>query len=1301
MKLTRNLLLLLFMFSLSFLTAQSQITDSLALNFKTPPAYTKPWVYWYWISDHISKDGITKDLEAMAKVGIGEALIGNIDVIKEKGSVKALTEDWWQMIDHAIREGKRTGVNIGVFNSPGWSQSGGPWNKPENAMRYLNMSEIRVKGPMKFSAKLPQPSSQFQDVAVLAFLAPLNDADFLSSSNSKIRCNPEIKDAGSWFDGNQSTEVFMPNLSSKSVTIDFEQAVDYTVRSITFYPSKTSFNVTCEIQSKESDGTFKTIKIIKIERTNNNTNVGFLPFAPVCETFSATTSKQFRIVFSSIGGKAGFTEIALSGAARTERFVEKQLAKLWPTSAPLWDAYLWKKPAEIDLNTLAVNLQKELNITSKMKSDGTLEWNVPEGEWIIERIGMTPTGQKNTPASKEATGLEIDKMNRKYVAEHFDAYIGQILRRLPESDRSAFKHIVADSYETGAQNWTDGLSADFLKHYGYDPIPWLPVLSGRVVGNADLSERFLWDLRRMIADRISYDYVGGLRESANKNGLKLWLENYGHWGYPGEFLQYGGQSDEIGGEFWTHDDLAGIEPRAASSAAHTYGKNVVHCEAFTSFGPMWKFDPWSLKKRGDWAATQGINHFVLHVYIHQPDTDKIPGINAWFGVEFNRHNTWFFQSKEWIDYLRRTHYLLQQGKYVADVAYFIGEDAPKMTGIRSPQLPEGYNFDYINAEVIEKNLQVKNGRFVLPDGMSYKVLVLPPLTTMRPELIRKIKELVAAGGIIVGNAPVYSPSMQNFPSCDNEVKQIAQEVWQNCDGVSVKMVSYQNGKVFNGVDLKTVFAELNINPDLGNTVPVHSNWIHRSTGDMDIYYISNQTDAVLKMTPEFRIEGRQPELWNPVTKDQRDLPDFKCENGKTIIPLEFGPRESYFIVFRKIAKTKNRSLVNFYRKQTLLNLTGSWKVCFDAKWGAPDSVVFDSLQDWTKRTEVGIKYYSGTARYIKQFDAPKVTKNEKIYLNLGKLNNLAVVRLNGKSLGLVWAEPHLVEITQVLKRKANVLEIEITNTWNNRLVGDMGLPADKWLTSATTAPVANAPLTPSGLIGPVLIQIEDPNKFVETPIITSDKNLIVRPSQATVTITCVTPESKIYYSLNGTEPTKNSVQYRSPFVVNDCVKIKAKAFSNKLKSSDIGLLDIDAYNIEINGWNYEYFEGMWDKVPDFSKEKVIKQGTIGNFDFEKIKCREDYFGVRFSSHLTTTENGEYTFYLSSDDGSKLYIDDILVADNDGCHSVTKATGNVSLLAGTHKIRIDYFDFLNLESLKLEFSLNDSLEKEIPISWLRY
>jgi hypothetical protein len=687
------------------------------------------------------------------------------------------------------------------------------------------------------------------------------------------------------------------------------------------------------------------------------------------------------------------------------------------------------------------------------------------------------------------------------------------------------------------------------------------------------------------------------------------------------------------------------------------------------------------------------------VYIHQPYEEKIPGINAWFGVEFNRHNTWFYQSKEWIDYIRRTHYLLQQGKYVADVAYFIGEDAPKMTGIRNPQLPEGYNFDYVNDEVIEK-MNIKNGRFELPDGMTYRVLVLPPQTTMRLDLLTKLKRLIAEGGIVVGPAPTRSPSLQNYPECDAQLKQLAQEIWQNCDGVNLKKINFGKGTVYNGADLKEIFDDLKNIPDIGNIDAKTFPWIHRSAANAEIYYISNQKDQISAFSPSFRVTGLQPELWDPVTKEQRDLPDFKVENGKTIVPLEFAPRQSYFIVFRKKVTTQIENSINFVRKKTIGELSSAWTVCFDKKWGAPDSVVFDKLEDWTKRPEAGIKYYSGTARYKKIFDAPNYPKKKPVYLNLGVFNSLAVVKLNGQTLGLVWAEPHLVEISKFLKKKNNILEIELTNTWNNRLVGDAALPVEKRVTNATTSPDANAPLMPSGLIGPVTFQVSDPEPYVQKVLISVDKSVISKPEKAVVTMATLTRNANIHYTTDGTIPTEKSTLYNNPFELLQYSMIKAKAYKKSAQSSEISQFELEAFDPQINGLNYEYFEGEWSKIPDFDKLTYIKKGTTITLDPSKLMIREDHFGIKFQGSISIPTSGDYTFYLLSDDGSKLYIDGKLIVDNDDCHGDLEKSGNIQLAEGKHEIRIDYFDNINGESLKLFYKINE-IKKEIPLRLISY
>ena len=1064
------------------MVAASKVPTPLSLEegFDHPPEITKPGCYWYWISDNISKEGITRDLEAMAHVGIGEAYIGNVDVNHgETGDVKALTEEWWGMVEHAVREGQRLGVNIGIFNCPGWSQSGGPWVSATETMRYVTSSETHIHGPTTFDDKLPAPKELFQDIATLAFPAPELDTDSLAAHSVRVHTTPELPQVAAMFDGKLDTACSLPTKEDVSIVIDAETDAPYTARSLTIHSTSKPLGMTCEVQAANEDGTvFHTVRTVSFEHLNPAyNNGGFMPFAPMAVSFSPVTSRHFRFVLSRIKGAGAVGEIELSGKAKLESYVEKELGRTSSTPHPAWDLYMWPPQVEPDRSGLVVPLAQVVNLSDKVAPDGTLRWDVPAGDWIILRNGMTPTGAKNNPATAEGQGYEVDKMSRSLVGFHFDQFVGKLLNRMPVADRKSLKRVVADSYEQGAQNWTDGLAQDFQKRYGYDPLPFLPTLTGRIVGDADQSDRFLWDLRRLIADRISFDYVGGLREKCEQHGLDMWLENYGHWGFTGEFLQYGGSSSEVSGEFWTSGDLGDIELRDASSAAHTYGKTLVHAEAWTGGWPAWTLTPWDLKKRGDWAMTEGINRFVLHVYIEQP-TERTPGINAWFGTEFNRHNTWFNAAEPFFNYLRRNNSVLQQGLHVADAAYFIGEDAPKMDGVRNPALPPGYSFDYINADVIEQRLQVKDGRFVLPDGMSYRVLVLPPQDTMRPECLRKIRDLVAAGGTVVGSPPLRSPSREHYPECDREVENLVGELWKDCDGTATHTsIMFGQGRVFRGVTMQTVFDQLDVQPDLCGVSAKDAPFIHRHLPDGDAYFISNQLDKGMQAKADFRVDGRQPELWDAVTGERRDLPEFTHGGGRTQVPLEFAPRQSLLVVFHKgldAASEPKEGARNFDSLKSVGEVTGPWELHFDPKWGGPESVQFDQLVDWTQRPEEGIKHYSGTAIYKKMFDLPTpLVPRQRMYLDLGTVHSMARIRLNGHDLGLAWCAPWHMDITSAVNASGNQLEIEVINPWANRIIGDLSLTPEKRYASETVpGRKVDSPLVPSGLVGPVRLMTE-------------------------------------------------------------------------------------------------------------------------------------------------------------------------------------------------------------------------------------
>ena len=626
-----------------------------------------------------------------------------------------------------------------------------------------------------------------------------------------------------------------------------------------------------------------------------------------------------------------------------------------------------------------------------------------------------------------------------------------------------------DSYEMGPQNWTEGMAEDFIKRYGYNPIAWLPVLSGRIVGSADESNRFLWDLRRLIADRVAYDYVGGLRDISAKNGLRVWLENYGHWGFPSEFLMYGGQSHDIAGEFWNEGELGNIECRAASSAAHIYGHQKVYAESYTSSGKAFERYPALLKKRGDWSFTEGINHVLLHVYIQQPYEDKTPGVNAWFGTEFNRKNTWFLQSKNWLDYQRRCMYMLQRGKVVNDIAYFIGEDAPKMTGIRNPEIPKGYQYDYINAEVIKQRITVTDGKLVLPDDMSYRLLVLPQLETMRPELLRKIKQLVADGATVLGPAPSRSPSLQNYPTVDKEVQQLAAELWGDVDGKKVTSRKYGKGLLLNGVDIKTAMGMINLKEDVVLNTSDSVLYIHRTENEKDIYFITNQSDKAINFTPSFRMAGKQPELFDATNGTVRLLTQFTQLNGTTAIPMHLDIAQSFFIVFRNDKTTTTGIGINFPTQQLVQTISTPWQVSFDTAMRGPKQLVtFNRLTDWSKNIDSAIKYYSGIAIYKNHFNLAEKNLAQRILLNFDEVKNMAVIKINGKYAGAIWCLPYQVDITDAIKKGDNEVTVEVVNTWINRLVGDSRLPEANrktWLSVNTFKPTQA--LEPSGLIGQV------------------------------------------------------------------------------------------------------------------------------------------------------------------------------------------------------------------------------------------
>jgi hypothetical protein len=746
----------------------------------------------------------------------------------------------------------------------------------------------------------------------------------------------------------------------------------------------------------------------------------------------------------------------------------------------------------------SIGLSDIADLSSRLDESGRLSWRVPAGRWTILRFVTRNNGAVTRPAPLPGLGFEADKF-----------------------------HI--DSWEMGSQNWSPDFRKEFLKRRGYDPLPYLPVYTGRIVGNREISERFLWDLRETSNELIMENHAGRFKELGRRNGLRLSVEPYDM--NPAADFDLGSVADVPMCEFWSdgfgyNSAFSCIE---ATSIAHITGAAVVAAESFTAdHSEAWKKYPADMKNQGDWAFCMGINRLIYHTFAHKPFSDTLrPGMTMGpYGVHWDRGQTWWPLASEYHKYISRCQYLLSQGKSVADILYITPEGAPQVflppgTSLDgSSVLPDkkGFAFDGCSPLYLIKNASVRDGLIEFPGGASYKILVLPDIQTMTPELLSKIESLVSKGAAIIGNPPKRSPSLSGYPATDVKVRKLATEIWGSEEISSgINTLSYGPGKIFTGKKIYShstmVQSEsdtLALYPDYSVTADILEKsgrkpdfkasekirYTHRSLEEREIYFISNRTDSTVIDNCKFRDGTLIAEIWDPVTGQIYQV-EVKIDSaGMKCVSVELEPFQSCFIIFNKSGKRSvaNASVYNpFSDKRITRILDGPWKVTFDTSMGGPSNIIFDTLSDWSERPEEGIRYYSGIAVYGKKFDYPDFDrdKSSEIFLDLGKVKNLARVRLNGKDLGILWTSPWKVKITDVLKEKGNELEIEVANLWVNRLIGDETKPWDgvengkwpEWLSEGKPRTSGRITFTThhfykkgdklieSGLIGPVRIMV--------------------------------------------------------------------------------------------------------------------------------------------------------------------------------------------------------------------------------------
>jgi len=794
------------------------------------------------------------------------------------------------------------------------------------------------------------------------------------------------------------------------------------------------------------------------------------------------------------------------------------------TSRPNVKPYL-EAPAHYPQTSAKAAIEKDkiIDLTDRLQSDGRIKWDVPPGQWTIMRFGKRNNGAVTRPAPQPGLGFEANKFNAADFDDHFKIYVGKLLEKTGHQkgeSAAGWTMLHMDSWEMGAQNWTKGFREEFLSRRGYDPLLYLPTYTGCIVGNLEMSERFLWDVRLTAQELVLDNHAGRIKELGREYGLGLSIEPYDM--NPCADLDLGALADVPMCEFWSigfgfNSAFSCIE---ATSIAHIMGRPVVAAESFTAGGDeAWKLYPGVMKNQGDWAFATGINRFFYHTFAHQPLSDEYrPGMTMGpYGVHWDRGQTWWSMASSYHKYISRCSYLLQQGNTVADVLYLTAEGAPhvflppRSALAENDTIPDrrGYNFDGCSPDMLISHASVQNHQIIFPGGASYHLLVLPAFETMTPELLNKIESLLKEGATVIGAPPLKSPSLVNYPACDEEVRSKAEAIWGGLQTPKAREDRiYGKGKIYWGGDLSehettelyprydataTLLKQLDISEDFKSSGPVR--YTHRTTPDLDIYFVANRENQRINADCFFRISGGIPELWDPLTGEIRRLPDFEQQESYTCVPLQFDAYQSFFIIFDKNDKSNIKKASNKKNFPELIGITevkGPWIVSFDPKWGGMENVTFEKLEDWTTRPEDGIKYYSGIAVYRKNFDIPEekiIRENVEYYLDLGEVNNLARVRLNGEDLGVTWTAPWRINITNAVKQKVNRLEIDIVNLWPNRLIGDEKLSDDgikegqwpDWLlenkprTSGrytfTTKKYykKDSPLLKSGLIGPVKI----------------------------------------------------------------------------------------------------------------------------------------------------------------------------------------------------------------------------------------
>lgn len=1090
-------------------SASAQTLDD---QFRDPPASARPRVWWHWMNGNISKDGIAKDLAWMKAMGIGglqnfDANLRTPQIVDRR--LVYMTPEWKDAFRFAVTEADRLGLELAIASSPGWSETGGPWVQPADGMKKLVWSETVVPGGKPVREKLaavPAATGPYQNVLAGELMPGAElDSHKLPKAAGAIAvlalpmAEPQLPlpsvtlpdgtalDLGALTDADLTSAATVPLADDLTafINITYPQAV--TVRSLRlFIPG---------LKMPFRDVTFRAG--IEVRVGQDWRHVQDIPLSGVSTTraIPAITGQEFRIRLADNGESGGQDlmnaapgavpiDFFKSGPRKSVKLADLQLfgdARVDRAEVKAgFDTVLdYHAIASTDGQAAQFSTADVIDLSDKVKPDGTLDWTPPKGRsWRILRFGWSLTGKTNHPATPEATGLEVDKFDADAVRRYMETYIG-MYRETVGADligKRGVRAILTDSIEVDKANWTGAMETEFATRRGYALRPWLPALAGIVIGSQGQTEKFLFDFRQTLADLLADRHYGTIANIAHENNMIVYGEALeDKRPLLGNDLAMRRFADVPMAAMWTFGKESQIrttllgDMRGAASVAHVYGKPFVAAESLTSVNSPWDFTPANLKPVIDLEFANGINRPVIHTSVHQANDAKKPGLAlAIFGQYFNRHDSWASMAKPWVDYISRTSYMLQHGRNVADVGWFMGEESP-LTALYAEKAPAGlpsaHGFDFINAQMLSDALRNDGTGLSTPGGAHYKAIYLGGTSQqMTLPTLRRLAELVRGGATLIGARPAGTPSATDDQA---QFAALASALWNGDTG---------RGRVIASQSIDAALAQAGIAPDFRmDTGGKNANvlFVHRQSDDAELWFLNNRDGQSHQGEARFRITGKQPELWHAETGTSEAL-SYRTENGETVVPLTLAPNDAVFVVFRKPAAAPARS---FAPKALRIagGLSGPWAIAFEHGRGAPAAITVPQLLPLNQHVDPGVKYFSGVATYSRQFTLPKGAKPKApLWLDLGEVGGVAQVTVNGQAAGYAWHPPYRVEIGAAVKKGQNTVEVKVANTWVNRLIGDAqpGATPVTWAGAPTYRP--DAPLRPAGLIGPVqLLQNAD------------------------------------------------------------------------------------------------------------------------------------------------------------------------------------------------------------------------------------